>query len=162
MAPRAFTVAEANRLIPVMESVLDEIAELWAQTRRRHEQLQVLDVLWGEKVTRPGTPDHPEWEEHREAITAAVNRIEELVEGEILGRGVRFPQGGLEHGLIDFPTTWEGRWVYLCWKKGERRLTAWHEVDGGYAGRHELTDDQAERMGLEDDPAELDDHPLDF
>jgi hypothetical protein len=157
MPAKAFTVDEANRLIPVMESVLDEIARLWAETRRRHEQLQVLDVLWGEAVTRVGNPDHPEWDDHRQAITDAVTRIEELVEGEILGRGARFPQGGLEHGLIDFPTTWEGRWVYLCWKRGEDRLTSWHELDGGYSARHQLTPEQVQRMGREDDPARLDD-----
>ena len=44
----------------------------------------------------------------------------------------------LEGGLIDFPTIWEGREVYLCWKLGESEVGFWHEVDAGYAGRQPL------------------------
>lgn len=147
---KPYTVAEANALIPVLEGVLDEITRSWAETRRHHERLQLLDVLWGEAVVQPANPDHPEWAAHRDAIAAQVERIEQLIEGEILARGVRFPQGGLEHGLLDFPTTWEGRWVYLCWRRGEAEVQAWHEVDGGFAARHDLTPDQELRMGRED------------
>jgi hypothetical protein len=28
--------------------------------------------------------------------------------------------------------------VYLCWKLGEDRITWWHEVDAGFAGRQPL------------------------
>ena len=62
----------------------------------------------------------------------------------------------LEHGLIDFPTTWEGRWVYLCWHRGEEMIEAWHEADAGFAGRQELTDEQGREMGREEIPGWLD------
>jgi hypothetical protein len=58
--------------------------------------------------------------------------------------------GGIEEGLVDFPTTFEGRWVLLCWKLGERNLTFWHELDEGFRGRHEITDAQRLVMGTED------------
>jgi hypothetical protein len=41
----------------------------------------------------------------------------------------------LETGLIDFPTTFQGREVYLCWKFGERGIRFWHEVSDGFRGR---------------------------
>jgi hypothetical protein len=45
---------------------------------------------------------------------------------------------GIDDGLIDFPTTREGRVVYLCWRLGEDEIGWWHETDGGFAGRQPL------------------------
>jgi hypothetical protein len=144
---RAFTVTEANDLIPVLEDLLAGVRRRGAELHRRHEQVQILDALWGEKLTIPDTPDHDEFVEHRAAIERLAAEIEAIVEAEIHRRGIRFPQGGLEHGLLDFPTTLDGRWVYLCWRVGEPRIVAWHEVDGGFAGRQPLTVEEAVRMG---------------
>jgi hypothetical protein len=41
-------------------------------------------------------------------------------------------------GLIDFVGRHEGRDVYLCWKLGEERITHWHELDSGFAGRQSV------------------------
>jgi len=41
----------------------------------------------------------------------------------------------LEQGLIDFCCKFEGRDIFLCWKLGEEKVKAWHEVDDGFAGR---------------------------
>lgn len=147
MSEKAFTVDEANALIPVLEDVLARLREKGAELRRRYEQVQLLDALWGEKLEDPATPDHDEFIEHRDAIRRLGEEVERIIEREIHGRGVRFPQGGLEHGLLDFPTTYAGRWIYLCWRAGEPRVSAWHEVDGGFAGRQPITSEQAEVMG---------------
>jgi hypothetical protein len=144
---RVFTVGEANALLPHLREILERIQELRGLVGERTDQLKILDVIWGREVAREENPDHDEFRDHRRAIGGAVEEIERLIREEILGLGVRFPQGGLEHGLLDFPTLLDGRWVYLCWRLGEREVTAWHEVDGGYAGRKPLTDELAERMG---------------
>jgi hypothetical protein len=41
-------------------------------------------------------------------------------------------------GLCDLRTRFEGRVVYLCWKFGEERITHFHELDAGFAGRQPL------------------------
>ena len=161
MPRKAFRVDEADALLPVLEGALDELARLREEIGARHEKVKILDVLWGEKLIEPGCPDHAELLEHRDAIEDAVRAIQRIVAEEIAGRGVRFPQGGLEHGLLDFPTTWEGRWVYLCWRRGEPAVRAWHEVEGGFAGRQEITDEQRRRMGAEDGGEPPDDGALD-
>lgn len=147
MTLKAFTVAEANELIPELESVLQRVRDQGAEMRKRYEQVQILDALWGEKLMDPDTPDHGEFVEHRDGIARLAEEIERAVEEEIRGRGIRFPPGGLEHGLLDFPTTYDGRWVYLCWRAGEPEVEAWHEVESGFAGRQPLTPEQASRMG---------------
>jgi hypothetical protein len=162
MTRKAFTVEEANDLIPHLEDVLAGLRDCVRQVEQNHEKLQLLEVLWGERVREAGNPDHGEFASLQSGMRGAAHQIEELVQREIAGRGLRFPSGGLDQGLLDFPTTWQGRWVYLCWKSGEKRITAWHEIDGGFAGRQPLTADQARRMGREDDPAHIDDSMLDF
>lgn len=159
---RAFTVDEANALIPTLERVLARIRERRDTIAQRNDKLQVLDALWGQKVTRPSNPDHKEFVEHRGVIAATLADIETIVTSEILARGLRFPVGGLEHGLIDFPTTFEGRWIYLCWRSTEPCVVAWHETDGGFAGRRVLRTEDAARMGLPDDPAPGHGPPLDL
>jgi hypothetical protein len=90
-----------------------------------------------------------------------VGTLEGTVKREILDRGLRFPAGGLEHGLVDFPSSHDGRWIYLCWERGDPELRYWHEVDAGYAGRRPITEELAGEMGR-DDPEDLDDSRLDF
>ena len=159
---RAFTLDEANALLPALEAVLDDIARSRADLERHVEQLKILDALWGRLVMAPTNPDHAEFLEHRAGAGRAGARIRRSVEKEILEKGIRFPTGGLEHGLLDFPTTFEGRWVYLCWRRGEPRISQWHEVDAGFAGRRPIRAHEAARMGTENDPGTLDDSALDF
>jgi hypothetical protein len=40
---------------------------------------------------------------------------------------------------VDFYGLQEGRLVFLCWRLGEDRVTHWHELDAGFAGRQEIT-----------------------
>lgn len=156
MSRKRFTVSEANSLIPTLEGVLAQVEHRIESVQRAAERLQVLDLLWGEKVLDESNPDYGEGQEFRLLIARLMGEVETLVEEEILGRGLRFPQGGLENGLIDFPTSWEGRWVYLCWRRGEPAIEAWHETDAGFAGRQELTEEQERQMGVEEIPGWLD------
>lgn len=161
MSYRVFTVEEANRVVPALEEAFDLIESSRERARRRHEKLQVLDALWGEEVKAEGNPDHDEFRSHRRALRGAVETLETTVEEEILDRGLRFPSGGIRHGLVDFPTSYEGRWVYLCWERGDPELDHWHEVDGGYRGRRPITPEHVRVMGRAD-REELDDSRLDF
>ena len=147
MPRRAFRVDEANALLPAMERVLAGLEARREEVRVRTDQLEVLELLWGAKLDDPACPDHGERAAHRAAVEAAGREMLRLVEDEIVARGIRFPPGGLEHGLLDFPTTWRGRWVYLCWRRGEPEVAAWHEVHAGFAGRRAVTPEQRAGMG---------------
>lgn len=148
MSPdRIFTVAEANGLVPRLREVFREMGEARSELERRMDRIKILDALWGDRVREPGNPDRGEFLEARADVRHSLRTLETLVEEKLLSLGVRFPAGGVEHGLVDFPTTLDGRIVYLCWQVDEPRLQAWHEVDGGFAGRRPLTKEQAARMG---------------
>ncbi len=152
MNQRFFTVAEAQALVPGLERAFEEIDELRRELERRMDRIKILDALWGPALREPNNPDRDEFLSERAAVRRTIQGIDRMVDERILTLGVRFPQGGLEHGLVDFPTRYQGRTVYLCWKRGERAIASWHEVDGGYAGRRPLSDDLAGEMGGEVSP----------
>lgn len=147
MKRRVFTVAEANALLPELRETLKRIQDLRGVVAERSDKLKILDVIWGSAVAQEDNPDNPEFLRHRRTIAGSVEEIERLIRREILNRGVRFPQGGLEHGLLDFPSRLDGRWIFLCWQRDEPEIRAWHEVEGGFAGRRPVTPDLEKRMG---------------
>jgi hypothetical protein len=144
---RAFTVEEANALLPELESVFRELDGHREELESHMGKIQVLDVIWGGKLSEPGNPDRGEFLAERAAVRGTIQRIEGVVAERIVPLGVRFPPGGLEQGLVDFPTTLDGRWVFLCWRRGEPEIASWHELEGGFAGRRPLTWEDAARMG---------------
>ena len=160
MPSKAFTVAEANATLPQIESILQRIEAKKAALANHVQKLHVLDALWGSEVRDSHNPDNDEFQQHRRRVGYLKQDIVKLIEDDLLSLGVRFPQGGLEHGLIDFPTTFEGRWVLLCWKRGEGEVGHWHELDGGYAGRREIQAEHIIAMGRDEDPADF--SPDDF
>lgn len=147
--PRVFTVREANELLPEMERHFEAMDRLRTVVEHGTGQLQILDVLWGDRVLDPSNPDHGEFLQVRQSIRAAIGSLEDVVRGEILAQGIRFPPGGLEHGLLDFPSTFQGRPVLLCWCRGESEIQAWHEEHTGFRGRKELSGEQSVQMGRE-------------
>lgn len=162
MSHKVFTVEEANSLIPALREVFRGIGYYKSRIRERGRKIEVLNLLWSDDIAQPSNPDHEDFAAHRRLIAKDVGEIERLVREEIVRRGIRFPTGGIETGLVDFPTTYQGRWVYLCWQNGEPELLYWHETDTGFPGRRRLTSEQRHNMGTQDDPEELDDSALDF
>ncbi len=162
MGHHAFTVDEANEMLAEVRAALSEIQNLLELAGSKMDQLAVLDALWGDLVLQSGNPDHEEYTQHRHSLSECRRAIEELIQQRLVDRHIRFPVGGLEHGLVDFPTTLDGRWVYLCWQSDEPEVAYWHEVSGGYAGRSPITAELRQRLGRLDDPARREDSALDF
>ena len=149
-------------MLPEVRVVLDQIQDLRNAAGTKMDQLAVLDALWGDLVSQSSNPDHEEYTQHRDSLSECRRAIEDLIQQRLLDRNIRFPVGGLEHGLVDFPTTLDGRWVYLCWQADEPEVAYWHELRGGYAGRHLITAGDSHRLGRLDDPARDEDSALDF
>ena len=59
-------------------------------------------------------------------------RIKDVL-AEIDATGVQVKD--LDMGLLDFPCIVDGKTILLCWKVGEDRITHWHGLEEGYAGR---------------------------
>ena len=161
MTRKAFTVAEANALVPALTQTFREIDAHKYRIREAGKKIEVLEFLWGAALRDPANPDHADFMTHRETVDRALRGIQRCVQAGVVAHGLRLPVGGIEDGLVDFPTTYRGRWVYLCWQVGERELSSWHEADAGFRGRQTITRAQREEMGR-DDATTIDDSTLDF
>ena len=53
--------------------------------------------------------------------------------GEIEATGVQVKD--LDIGLLDFPCVVDKEVILLCWKLGEEKITHWHGIEEGFAGR---------------------------
>ncbi len=161
MARKSFTVGQANALVPSLTQTFREIDAHKYQIREAAKKIEVLELLWGDALRDPSHTDHADFMTHRETVDRCLRGIQRSIQDGVVALGLRLPMGGIEDGLVDIPTTYQGRWVYLCWHMGERELKHWHETDSGFQGRQEITAAQREEMGR-DDPASIDDSELDF
>lgn len=134
--PKRFTLAEAESLIPDVDRLLRQAVDLkagYAMAEKRVDNFQERIVLMGGMTIDRAKVR--EAKERRDEAAAGLRSIIEQVQE--LGCVVK----DLDIGLVDFPTTFQGREVYLCWKLGEPAITWWHGVDEGFAGRKAIDQD---------------------
>ena len=115
---RKFTLEQANSALPLVKRIVSDIVRTHAQAV---ELKQSLEQSTGTRQTAL-----------QDQLDDSIDRLGTLVD-ELTGVGVELKD--YETGLVDFVGQHEGRDVYLCWKLGEDRITHWHELNAGFAGR---------------------------
>jgi len=138
---KLFTVDEANAMLPLVKSIVGDIAELSRSILERRERLQLL------KRQRRGDDDvyADELAQTERDVDRDVKQLKEYID-ELVVLGVELKSA--PDGLVDFAGEMEGREVCLCWKLGEPEVAFWHETNAGFAGRQPLTvDSMADSSG---------------
>ncbi len=137
-----FTLREAQRLLPKISDLLrdamaarTEATEAEREVRASTERIILMGGILMDRAAARGSKSRLEAAAAR--LRSSVEQIQEL------GCVVK----DLETGLIDFPTTYRGQEVLLCWKMGEPEIQFWHGVDEGFAGRKAIDQDFRERHG---------------
>ncbi|GIW11788.1 MAG: DUF2203 domain-containing protein [Chloroflexi bacterium] len=131
MPPRYFTVEQANRLLPELIPVLEELRAL----KRQLDALRAEQSLLQAKARGNGHNQAAEIADLAGRIERLVNESSERI-AQITALGVEIKD--IELGLVDFLSLHQGRRVYLCWKLGEPSVRYWHTLEGGYAGRQPI------------------------
>ena len=134
--PKRFTLDEAQSLIPSVDRLLRKAVELksgFVSAEQRFDGYQRRIIMMGGMVV-----DRTEVREARERRDHAAGSLRQVLEEvQELGCVVK----DLDIGLVDFPTLFQGREVYLCWKLGEPAIAFWHGIDEGFAGRKAIDQD---------------------
>jgi hypothetical protein len=137
LPPRLFSLREANAL-------LVDLQERFLRVRALRDQLaQAQKTLAGAGHAIEG----PELRVDREAPPAVQKTQARAVEllSQLRALLTEVAELGVEvkaaDGLCDFRSKLHGRTVYLCWKFGEERITHYHDLEAGFAGRKPLPAD---------------------
>ncbi len=135
MANRSFTLEEAQKLLPVLESLLKSAMQAKAIVEavdQEFQQVQSRVFLQGGSFLNIGYLKKRKAEKER-----AAQRVKDAL-AEIAATGVQVKD--LDIGLLDFPCVVEERVILLCWKLGEKAITHWHGTEEGFAGRKPIDD----------------------
>lgn len=135
--PKYFTVAEAERTLPLVRRIVADIVGLypaWRDLVNRHELLSAQsNPEWGES---------PEQLELQRQIESVARKITDC-QTELARVGCVLKDAQV--GLVDFYGKLDGRDIFWCWKHGEAHIGHWHEIEAGFAGRRPLPTVVAER-----------------
>ena len=130
---KLYTLPEASNLLPELTPVLESLRDAYrdlqalrtsvaAEARGASGDGHLLADPWAEAVgeDRRGSA--------ADTLQVAARKLEEW------GIEVKAP----EKGLIDFFHQRDDRVVYLCYLLGEPKISFWHELNAGFAGRQPL------------------------
>ena len=131
--PRFFTLLEAEALLPQIQKYLQRLSE----GRQRHQEADTGITAIHQRIAILGgmIPPRAQLVELKKKKELAIRSLKDTVEA-IQATGCQLKD--LDIGLVDFPTLYKGKEVYLCWKLGERDISYWHGVDDGYGGRRAI------------------------
>ena len=131
MAPRRFTLDEAESLLPRLTTLMLDVRE----RKQEHDRFQERVWQFERKMGSDGHLVEAQLNEARQEMEKAAAQVNSLIEKvEALGCEVK----DIDQGLVDFRTVMEEREAYLCWKLGEPGIGWWHELETGFAGRRAL------------------------
>ena len=132
---RTFTVAEAETLLPVLESLLRSAIESKKLIEEVDAEMQALAsrvfINGGMMIDIVAAARRKA--EREKALQKAKDAV-----AEIDAAGVQVKD--LDIGLLDFPCLVGEDVILLCWKLGEKGITHWHGMEEGFAGRKPIDD----------------------
>ena len=126
---RLFTVDEANRTLPLVRRIVEDVVR---QHRIWREKILELDL-----VASSSRAEEPRL--RAEVLEKEATELAREIDGyqkELEELGIQLKDRRL--GLVDFPSDLAGKRVLLCWRLGETEVQFWHEEDAGYSGRQPL------------------------
>ncbi|MBV9304398.1 MAG: DUF2203 domain-containing protein [Acidobacteriaceae bacterium] len=131
--PRYFTLIEAEGLLSKVERLLRELVQLKQSYDSAGAELdrisQRVALTGGMIVSREQV------QQIRMRKDAFARRLQTSVE-ELQNTGCLLKD--VDIGLVDFPTLYRDKEVYLCWKLGESGIKFWHHLEDGYRGRRPI------------------------
>jgi hypothetical protein len=130
MSVKLFTVAEANRTLPLVSRIVRDVVSEHPRWRQLVAEYEVAALS-----AQPERGESPGQARLQAEIDVVARRIDGYVH-ELSAVGCHLKN--YEDGVVDFYCRHQSRLVFLCWRLGEDAITHWHELDGGFGGRHPI------------------------
>ena len=130
MKGKIFTVEEANRMLPLVTSIAEDIVVAYADVNSALQTYETAKVEAERDPRAEGALRQCDAD-----VGDLLDRFQGLIqEMEALGGTVK----DYEHGFVDFYGDVGGEIVYLCWSRGETAISHWHRLEEGFAKRRDL------------------------
>ena len=130
---RVISLEEANNMLPLLGKIVGDITAAWEQIIQKRTELECLE----KNPERTGNEHREEIGELKSDLNRLIDRINGYIrEVEELGCFVE----EFKRGVINFPSLYVGRKVFLCWKQGDGEVRFWHELDESYSERTPIRD----------------------
>jgi hypothetical protein len=134
--PRFFSLLQAEEVLPEVERLVRSMVQAKQDYDSGEAELdavkQRITLLGGVALSREQVLGS------RTRKDSAARTLKSVVE-KITEMGVQIKDP--DTGLIDFPTLYRDREVYLCWRLGETGIGFWHHVEDGFRGRQAIDSD---------------------
>ena len=134
MKGKIFTPDEANRMLPLVSRIADDVVATYA---RVHEALKSFETEKGRQddLETLSDQEHARLDKLDREVAAQLDRFQGLIEEiEALGGTVK----DYERGCVDFYGDLDGEIVYLCWQRGEDAISHWHRLEEGFSSRRAI------------------------
>ncbi len=130
MSNKLFSLQEANRLLPLLRRIMKDITACWERIIYKRTELECLEK---------DPTIHGSIEKVIQAIKGELNYLLDKInhyikEVEDLGCFVE----EFKRGIVNVPTLYHGRKVFLCWKVDEESVEYWHKLDEGFNDRRRI------------------------
>ena len=133
--PRVFTLEKANELLPQVRQILTRLRARLTEIRKLEDKKAVEELSWlrEDGTVSPGA--QKEVARCDAGIDAGADAFErELEQLNALGAQLK----DIDEGLVDFFAARGDELICLCWKDGEDRISHWHDLHSGFAGRQPI------------------------
>ena len=147
MESKIIGIDEANRMLPLLRQIVGDIMNHWEKIIDKRTRLEQL-----EKGAQPSLPDlgvrlgsdDDDSDAGRDTdglqnlkfeLNYLIDKINHYIrEVEELGCFVE----EFKRGIVNFPSLYNGRKVFLCWSPQEPDVQFWHELDETFNDRVEI------------------------
>lgn len=130
-----FTLDEANRTLPLVKAIVEDIVTLYRGIRERRDRLAALSSA-ASRQSHQNDLYSEEVEEMEASVYQDIDRLQEFI-AELTQLGVELKDP--LKGSVEYPGLLDGREISLCWQFGEKQISHWHEVDAE-SGELQTTD----------------------
>lgn len=132
MGEKVFTIAEVNKKIPFLMTLIARIKKKKEKMTRMHENILTAELI-------AGSDEHATQQSKllEELILSVAMDLKEIEEEGCIVRD-------LDQGIIDFYCEHAGKRICLNWVLPEKKIQFWHPQDVSHLERRplsELTDD---------------------
>jgi hypothetical protein len=138
MESRLISIEEANRMLPLLRQIVRDITANWDLIIYKRTELECLEKgVDSGVVVQPKDVRDLSLQNLKQDLNYLIDRINSYIrEVEDLGCFVE----EFKRGIINFPSLFNGRKVFLCWKPDEEGVSHWHELDESFNDRIRIKD----------------------